>query len=175
MTMRTCKNCGKKFKPKIEKQEDCREICLVNRFDKLTRKTRKIARIFAGTMGYRSMSEVRFASRLIDAKLPFKYEADILKYQLKPQKYTPDFTLKSKRKKKKIFLEYKGRLDGPTRKKMLAVKKSNPDIDLRIVFEKPNGKLYKNSETRYWEWAEKNGFIWYGMKDIKQIKKDLKA
>ena len=99
-----CKQCGKVFKPKMDKQEDCSEICLCNRFDSYRRKTRKLAKIFAATMGYRSMSEVRFAVQLKSVKLPFKYEKHKFKYQYDPQTYTVDFSIG------KTHFEYKGKL-----------------------------------------------------------------
>ena len=100
-------------------------------------------------------------------KLPFEYEQHKFKYQYDPQTYTVDFSVNG------IHFEYKGKLDAQTRKKMRAIKKSNPKLDLRIVFEKPNNKLYKGAKMRYWEWAECHGFKWYDCRDIKKIKGDL--
>ena len=168
-----CKNCGKKFRARrglAKKQHDCSEACLVNRFDKCAHKTRKVARIFASSLGYRSMGEVRFAALLKQHGIPAKYESTTIKYQHKPQKYTVDFSYH----KKKIHFEYKGVLDAATRKKMVAVKRCNPHIDIRLVFEKPNNKLYRGARMKYWEWAVKNGFKWYKASDIDQIKGDLK-
>ena len=172
MEKQTCKQCGKSFVAIHPKQEDCSEICLCIRFDHKTRKTRKLARIFAGTMGYRSMGEVRYASRLKQQNIPFDYEAEKLSYQYDPQKYVVDFQIPIGNDKY-IYIEYKGKLDGPTRKKMRAIKKSNPNVDLRIVFEKPNNKLYSGAKMRYWEWAERYGFKWYDVKNYKQLKKDI--
>ncbi len=166
-----CKNCGKTFKPRKGlggKQIDCSEACLADRFSKCSKKTRGLGRYFAKTMGYRSMGEVRFAALLKQHKIPMKYEVSVLKYQHKPQKYTPDFTCK------KILLEYKGVFDADARKKMVAVKKCNPGTDIRMVFEKPNNKLYKGAKMRYWEWAEAKGFKWYKASDIDKIEEDLK-
>ena len=172
MTYKLCKHCGKKFKPERETQLDCSELCLALRFDTLVRKTRKIASIYAKTMGYRSMSEVRYAARLKGKQVPFEYEEDRFVYQYKPQKYTPDFKLKDK-KGHTIYLEFKGKLDAATRKKMLAIKSSNPKVDLRLVFEKPCNRIYKGSNTRYFEWAVKHGFKWYSAKDVNKLKSDL--
>lgn len=171
--MKTCKKCGKKYNPKHPKQEDCSEACLAFRFDERTKKTRKLARIFAQTMGYRSMGEVRYAANLQKARLNFSYETDHCKYQYDPQKYIVDFTIPISAHEK-IFIEYKGKLDSPTRKKMRAIKKSNPDMDLRIVFEKPNNKLYRGAKMRYWEWAERWGFKWYDVRDIDKLKRDVR-
>jgi hypothetical protein len=126
------------------------------------------------TMGYRSMSEVRFAAHLKSARVPFKYEAEKLRYRYEEQNYVIDFSVKlPHRNSSPIHLEYKGKLDAQTRRKMAAVKKCNPDVDLRLVFERPNNKLYKGAKMRYWEWAERHGFKWYDVKNIDGIKKDL--
>ena len=170
--MRQCKNCGKDYEPRTIKQEDCSEVCLSNRFDTFTKKTKALARILAGTLGYRSMSEVRFAAQLHNAKIKFNYEAERLEYRYNVQHYTVDFVL-THTKNPNILLEYKGKLDGPTRKKMIAVKTCNPDVDLRLVFERPQNFLYRGSKMRYFEWAERHGFVWYDAKDIKKIKQDL--
>lgn len=167
-----CKQCGKKFRPVIKTQEDCSEQCLANRFDTRVRKTRKLAKIFAATMGYRSMSEVRFAARLNANRIFFEYEGYNFLYQHEPQKYTVDFTVKTSNGKL-IHFEYKGKLDNKERRKLKAIKKSNPTMDLRLVFEKPNNKLFKGARTRYWEWAVRSGFPWYAADDVKKIKSDI--
>lgn len=169
-----CKQCGKTYKPKLPTQEDCSEACLVIRFDHRVKKTRKLAKIYAATMGYRSMSEVRFAARLNKLKVPFDYEKDKLTYQHAPQKYTVDFTLKNKKTDEPIYIEYKGKLDAATRKKMRSIKRCNPDTDLRIVFEKPRNKIFKGSKTTYGEWATKVGYKWYDVKDYKKLKSDIR-
>lgn len=172
VTKLQCAQCGKKFTPKYPKQKDCSELCLCNRFDTLTKKTRAIAKVYALTMGYRSMSEVRFAARLKDMRVKFDYEKDSLIYQHEPQKYVVDFSVKAK-DGHDIFIEYKGKLDADTRRKMKAIKKSNPDADIRFVFEKPNNKIYKGAKMRYGDWATKAGFKWYDVKDWKILKKEL--
>lgn len=167
--MLTCRNCGKKYEPTHPKQEDCSEMCLVNRFDLRSRKTRKLARIFAGTMGYRSMSEVRFATRLKDINIKFDYEKDKLNYQFEPQKYVVDFTVDGD-----LLIEYKGKLDPASRRKMRAVKKCNPNVDLVMIFEKPNNKIYRGSQTTYGDWATNEGFVWFDVKDIDGLENYIK-
>lgn len=169
--MRTCRQCGREFEPKSDKQVDCSELCLANRFDCVANKNKRLARSFALTMGYRSMAEVRYASRLKHESIDFTYETDVLTYQYEPQKYCVDFTVPIGTNKK-IFIEFKGKLDGATRRKMIAIKASNPTADIRFVFEKPNNKLYSGAKTRYWEWAEKHGFKWYDVRDIGPLKNE---
>jgi hypothetical protein len=43
---------------------------------------------------------------------------------------------------------------------MLAVKKSNPELDIRFVFQAPYNKINKGSKTTYAKWADKYGFPW---------------
>lgn len=43
---------------------------------------------------------------------------------------------------------------------MELVKASNPELDIRFVFQNANNKLSKNSKTTYGEWATKKGFKW---------------
>jgi hypothetical protein len=118
------------------------------------------------------MSEVRFAAKLNSASIPFKYEDDQFVYQYKPQKYTVDFSVR-KADGTDTYFEYKGKLDSVARKKLRAIKESNPGMDLRLVFEKPNNKLYRGAKMRYWEWAERHGFRWYDCRDISKIKSDI--
>ena len=169
--MKQCSNCGKPFTPRKglgKTQKVCSETCLVDAFDKLSRKTKRIARIYARTLGYRSMFEVRFKSLCQQHKLPLSYETKTVIYQYEPQEYTADFS-----HKKQVHLECKGVLDAATRKKLMAIKRCNPTMDLRLVLEKPNNKLHKGKSWRYWEWAEKRGFKWYDWRDLKKLKKEI--
>ena len=69
--------------------------------------------------------------------------------------YLPDFLLPNG-----IFVEAKGYLDAAACKKMIAVKRSNPELDIRFVFQKANGKRNKRAKLQNWQWAEKHGFLW---------------
>lgn len=69
--------------------------------------------------------------------------------------YLPDFVLPNG-----IIVEAKGYLDAAACRKMKAVKASNPNLDIRFVFQNANGKRNKRSKERFWEWAEKHGFPW---------------
>ncbi len=85
----------------------------------------------------------------------YAYESDYLHYVQPETKrsYNPDFTLDNG-----IFIEVKGKLDVPTRKKMKLVKEHNPDADIRFVFDR-NNKLSKAKKSwRYEDWCRINGF-----------------
>jgi hypothetical protein len=103
---------------------------------------------------YRSRLEERLARWMEVNELSFEYENLKLDYTIKAV-YTPDFILPNG-----VILEAKGYLKPEDRRKMLAVKKQHPDLDIRFVFQAPYNTLSKDSKTTYSEWAEKNGFPW---------------
>ena len=107
--------------------------------------------------GFRSGLEEEIHQQLVKAGIEFGYEQDTLPYEqpAKTRSYTPDFTLANG-----VYVETKGYMPLDARQKLVWVKESNPDIDLRIVFQYPNAKIYKGSKTTYAMWAEKNGFPW---------------
>lgn len=69
--------------------------------------------------------------------------------------YIPDFKLPNG-----ILIEAKGYFPREDRVKMAAVKASNPDLDIRFVFQNASRKLDKNAKSTYGEWADKYGFPW---------------
>lgn len=56
-----------------------------------------------------------------------------------------------------IYIETKGWFRPSDRTKMLAVKKCNPDADIRLVFQSDNW-LTKAHKRRYSDWAKEHGF-----------------
>jgi hypothetical protein len=82
------------------------------------------------------------------------HEPHFIPYIMKGS-YLPDFILPNG-----IYIEAKGYLDAASCKKMIAVKKTNPHLDIRFVFQHANGKRNKRAKLRNWEWAEKHGFPW---------------
>ena len=75
--------------------------------------------------------------------------------------YCPDFVLPNH-----VYLEAKGYWAPADRRKILAVKKDNPDMDLRMVFQAPYNKINKNSKTTYAMWCEKHDIPWTAYHDI---------
>ena len=67
--------------------------------------------------------------------------------------YIPDFVLPNG-----IIVEAKGFFPSEDRTKMLRVKKANPEVDIRFVFQRDN-KLDKRSKTTYTQWAKRHGFL----------------
>jgi len=108
------------------------------------------------TEGYRSGLEEDNRDYLRDLGVNFEYEQRKIKYLLPEKTYTPDFELLDNG----IIVETKGRFTGADRTKHLTIKRQHPDLDIRFVFQNPNAKLSKRSNTTYAQWAEKNGFQW---------------
>lgn len=106
---------------------------------------------------YRSNFERRFAEQLAERHVTFSYETTELEYLIPARSatYHPDFVLANG-----IIIETKGRLSYYDRIKMLLVKESHPELDIRFVFQRPNNKIRKGSDTTYAMWAEAHGFKW---------------
>lgn len=106
----------------------------------------------------KSKFEKRIADSLTRRNVKYVYEKGLkLNYTVPASKhtYTPDFQLRSR----SWLIEAKGLLDFSARTKMLHVKASNPDADIRLVFQRDN-PIYKGSKTKYSDWASKHGFPW---------------
>lgn len=87
--------------------------------------------------------------------IPFEYEKTEIRYT-KPEKvckYKPTFILGNG-----IILEVKERLTPSDRRRLILVKRANPELDIRIVFADPNIKLSKKGKTTCAMWAKQNGF-----------------
>lgn len=104
---------------------------------------------------FRSLFERDLAGQIRNATGTLSYETVSVKYQRKPQTYTPDFELPNG-----ILIESKGRFTATDRTKMLLVKEQNPGLDIRLVFQNPNVKLTKASKTTYGDWSTKHGYQW---------------
>lgn len=105
--------------------------------------------------GYRSSFEARIANDLKARGVDFRYEPFKISYvkPVKPSTYTPDYVLPNG-----IIVEAKGYFKSADRTKHVLVKKQNPELDIRFVFQNPNNRLSKTSKTTYGQWATKNGF-----------------
>lgn len=95
----------------------------------------------------RNKFEERIQKQLRRAKIEFKYEPIKIPYIL-ARHYTPDFVLHTPLGK--VYVECKGYLRPEHKAKMVAVKRQNPNLDIRILFYSENKKWIK--------WAERNGF-----------------
>lgn len=111
---------------------------------------------------YRSRLEERLARWLEVNGQSFEYETLKLNYTVHAV-YTPDFVLPNG-----VIIEAKGYFKPEDRRKMLAVKKQHPDLDIRLVFQAPHNTISKESKTTYAMWADKNGFLWAPYQSIPQ-------
>ena len=106
------------------------------------------------TSKYRSKLEERVAELLDVLKISYEYESSKVSYTIQHH-YIPDFVLPNH-----VHLEAKGYWDANDRRKVLAVKRDNPDLDLRMVFQAPYNTISKKSKTTYAQWCEKHDIPW---------------
>jgi G:T-mismatch repair DNA endonuclease (very short patch repair protein) len=98
---------------------------------------------------YRNNFESSVAKFLRRQGTRFQYEERKIPYIVAGH-YTPDFTVHTPTGI--IFVETKGFLRPEDKRKLVAVKRCNPKLDIRIVFYERRVKQIK--------WAEKVGFKW---------------
>ena len=109
---------------------------------------------------FRSKLEERVAALLEQLGVSYLYESEKLSYTIE-HNYTPDFILPNYK-----YLETKGYWAASDRRKILAVKRDNPDIDLRMVFQAPYNTISKKSKTTYAQWCDRHDIPWTSYKDI---------
>ncbi len=107
---------------------------------------------------FRSKFEADVAADLSARGIPFAHESVRLLYDT-PRLYIPDFTFEGRLG---IFhVESKGYFPLEDRRKMLEIKRSNPEVDVRIVFQNASTKLSRaKGSITYAQWADRNGFRW---------------
>jgi len=106
------------------------------------------------TSKFRSKLEERVATLFDNLGVSYEYESTRVPYEIQFN-YTPDFILPSG-----VMLETKGYWDPEDRRKILAVKKCNPTLDLRMVFQTPYNKISKKSKTTYAMWCDRHNIPW---------------
>lgn len=80
-------------------------------------------------------------------KVIFQYEPEKIAYVL-AKHYIPDFVIQTRLGK--VYVEAKGYLRPEDKAKLVAVKRQNPRIDLRLLF-------YAHTVSNI-RWADRNGF-----------------
>jgi hypothetical protein len=111
-------------------------------------------------MAFRSGLEEKVADLLTNLGVKYEYESKRIPYTLRCN-YTPDFLLPNS-----VYLETKGHLTEEDRRKMKAVKKDNPNLDIRFVFQAPLQQDLKGIQNYLRQWCEKNGFLWCSYSSI---------
>ena len=103
-------------------------------------------------MKFRSKYEEDVYNNVKENGLTVEYEPFTLAYLVKGN-YYPDFVLPNG-----VIVETKGYFDSRSRAKMIAVKKNNPDLDIRMLFMNSRTKVRKGSKLTYADWCEKYKF-----------------
>tara|TARA_B100000029_G_C17384201_1_gene890930 strand:- start:142 stop:588 length:447 start_codon:yes stop_codon:yes gene_type:complete len=109
---------------------------------------------------FRSKLEERVATLLTTLGVSYEYESHKVAYTIQ-HNYTPDFLLPNY-----VYLEAKGYWSPEDRRKILAVKRDNPSIDLRMVFQSPYNKISKKSKTTYAQWCDKHDIPWTAFHEV---------
>ena len=120
--------------------------------------------------GFRSKFELEIAQWLEKENVTFKYEPCKIKYTV-PESvhtYTPDWQINDD---SVIFWESKGRLTAADRKKLIHIRESNPNLNVRILLQNSAVKITKKSKTSYADWCDKYGFEWCDFKDKRKLKR----
>ena len=104
---------------------------------------------------FRSKLEKSIADLLDELKIDYEFESTKLAYTI-DHHYTPDFILPNKH----VVLEAKGYWSPADRRKILAVKRDNPDMDIRMVFQHPYNTISKKSKTTYAQYCERHEIPW---------------
>lgn len=111
----------------------------------------------AKALGFRSGFEMDAAAQIRARGLDPAYETFKVKYEIPARNatYTADFRLPNG-----IIVETKGRFVTADRKKHDLIKQQRPDLDIRIVFQRPNSTISKKSATTYAKWCDDRGIRW---------------
>ncbi len=109
---------------------------------------------------YKSKLEEKVADLLTGLGVTYEYESTKVPYTIQ-HNYHPDFILPNN-----VYLETKGYWDPKDRRKVLAVKRDNPKLDLRMVFQAPYNKISKSSKTTYAQWCERHDIPWTSFHNI---------
>lgn len=95
----------------------------------------------------RNQFEKAIYASLKQSKVSFKYEGERIPYVLAGH-YVPDFIIQTPTGV--LYIEAKGYLRPEHKRKMVAIKRQHPNLDIRILWYSYNNKNIK--------WAEKNRF-----------------
>ena len=109
---------------------------------------------------FKSKLEISVAELLDTVGCKYVYEGEQVPYTIQHQ-YNPDFVLLNG-----VMLETKGYWDSEDRRKIKAVIRDNPHLDIRMVFQAPYNRISKKSKTTYAQWCDKHNIPWTHFHDI---------
>jgi hypothetical protein len=89
---------------------------------------------------------------LYELGVDFEYEPYSIPYSIQAE-YNPDFVIKEK-----IIVETKGYFRVEDKRKMKSLKKSNPHLDVRMVFSEPKTPSAHKELERNIRWCKRNDF-----------------
>jgi predicted nuclease of restriction endonuclease-like RecB superfamily len=95
----------------------------------------------------RNKFEAAIAKQLRRSRAKFKYESERIPYVIAGH-YIPDFTIRTPTGT--LYVEAKGHFRPEDKRKLAAVKRCNPHLDIRILF-------YRHVKSSV-KWAERHGF-----------------
>jgi hypothetical protein len=104
--------------------------------------------------GFRSGFEGQVAKQLSANGNQWTYESQSFDLLI-PRSYTPDFFLDNG-----VVLEVKGYFDAEDRRLIKLFREQHPDVDLRMVLQKPHQKLTKTGRMTYATWCERYSVPW---------------
>jgi hypothetical protein len=104
--------------------------------------------------GFRSGLEGQVAKQLSANGNQWTYESQSFDLLI-PRSYTPDFFLDNG-----VVLEVKGYFDAEDRRLIKLFREQHPDVDLRMVLQKPHQKLTKTGRMTYATWCERYSVPW---------------
>lgn len=108
-------------------------------------------------LNFRSGFEEKVYENAVSSGRELDYEPEnpVVRYVV-PARYLPDFRLPNG-----VLVECKGYFDGRARAKMSRIKRDNPSLDIRFLFQRANNHITKSKNSlQYWQWAERHGFKW---------------
>lgn len=87
-------------------------------------------------------------------KFKVEYESEFIPFVLE-RRYNPDFVI-TRKDGSKLYIESKGYLRRDDRSKLIAIRRQNPELDIRIIFQK--NQLIKGTKSRYSDWADRHKY-----------------
>lgn len=107
-------------------------------------------------MKFRSKFEKKVYENAGKGRVAYEPTTPVIVYTTS-SRYIPDFALPNG-----VLVESKGYFDPRARAKMLAVARQNPELDIRILFQRASNRLTKSKNSiTYGQWATKHGFPWH--------------
>ncbi len=104
-------------------------------------------------MAFKSGFERTVDANLKSRGVEYTYETLELPYVLNGT-YHPDFILANG-----IIIEVKGKLDQQSKRKMIAIRKQYPELDIRFLLMEANKKVPGTKQTHE-KWCDRNGYLW---------------